>query len=323
MSNMTRVNRDTLIDLCLHFNKFIIALSAGLLLISCEKNDPVNRPLSGPVFIPDKELLLDLFRNGVDSDHDSIITYEEASGVHFLDLSNYFGPDITDLTGLEAFINLEILVIRCNKIPEMDLCANTALKEVYAYDNGLTSINVRGCRELTYLHIGSEGLCLRNRISSLDLAQNLKLKTLICNFNHLRELDLSNNVELENLLCQSNELTILDLSNNTSLLKLKAWGNELSELNISGCPVLRELDLALNRMVDVELNSNIALCFLDVSKNPLCALDISGNTSLNTLVVKDLPLLDTICVWTDPFPPPGLNIICERDSGLCFSTECQ
>ena len=292
------------------------------LFISCESDENESFLNKDPVHIPDTEFFRDLIWNGVDANGDSIITYGEAAAITFLNLSSYFGPDITDLTGIEAFTNLSILVCRCNKIASMDLSKNVSLREVYAYDNDLQSIDVSGCKELNYLHVGTDGLCLKNRLSSLDISNNKHLRTLICNNNLIEELDISTNPDFELLECHLNLITALDLSKNTKLNMLKMWGNQLSCLDVSDCTFLSELDFSLNQVCDVALGDNKYLVKLDVSRNPLYVLDISQNTSLKVLIIKDMPNLDSVCAWTYPFPPPEVTVISSDNSPILFSSAC-
>ncbi|MBO7139923.1 MAG: hypothetical protein J6W19_05040 [Prevotella sp.] len=59
--------------------------------------------------------------------------------------------------------------------------------------------------------------CSFNRLKTVDLSNNTKLKSLNIYGNQLTELDLSQNTLLENLYCYENQLTTLDLSQNKKL----------------------------------------------------------------------------------------------------------
>lgn len=49
--------------------------------------------------------------------------------------------------------------------------------------------------------------CSNNKLTSLDISRNQKLKTLYCVFNELTAIDVSKNKELASLSCSSNKLT--------------------------------------------------------------------------------------------------------------------
>lgn len=302
--------------------KFSILIFLAISLISCERNENDIYLTSEPVYIPDIEFLYHLIWNGVDTNKDSIITYKEAAAIEFLNLSSYCSPDITDITGIEAFPNLMTLVCRCNKIDTMDLSMNKSLREVYAYDNNLKFLDVSGCTELYYLHVGTEGLCLKNRLTSIDISNNKHLRTLYCGSNLLKELDISNNPEFEVLKCPLNLISKIDLSKSHKLDVLEIWGNQLSSIDVSKCSSLSVLDFSLNQIFEVTLENNINLIELDVSRNPLTTLDISQNTSLKLLIIKNMPFLESVCVWTSPFPPPGLNIASSDGSNILFTSNC-
>ena len=77
--------------------------------------------LAFPVFsqivsIPDTIFLFALIEEGVDTNEDSQISFSEAEVVTKLDVSGKGNPDqkrITDLTGIESFINVDTL--NCNR----------------------------------------------------------------------------------------------------------------------------------------------------------------------------------------------------------------
>jgi len=160
------------------------------------------------VYIPDSAFLAALIANGVDQNSDKLISYTEAEGKGSLLIPP---SGITDLTGLEAFIQLDSLSITLNPLEGIDLSGNRALR---------------------YLE------CSSCELTSLDLSNNLLLEELICNRNLLRDLDLSLNQSLVRLTCKNNLLTSLDLSANRNLIKMVSCGNQLTRLDISKHPTL-------------------------------------------------------------------------------------
>ena len=124
--------------------------------------DPINNE---PVDIPDRAFLYDLITLGIDTNGDSIISYSEAEAATSLDITNFYGNYISDITGIEAFKNLSSLIFRCNVIVELDLSNNTVLKQLIVFDNALQNIDVSNCIELEELHVGSEGYCEKNNHS--------------------------------------------------------------------------------------------------------------------------------------------------------------
>jgi Leucine-rich repeat (LRR) protein len=300
----------------------LVSMPFVLVQMSCERLDPNESQSEIPVNIPDPEFLFELIDDKIDTNRDSIISQKEAEAVTFLNLSNYFGPDITDLTGIEAFKNLQTLVCRCNKIADLDLSMNTKLQEVYAYDNDLRSIDVTGCKDLILLHVGYDGVCNKNKLTKLDISKNHKLKTLDCSYNLLTEIDVSNNQDLESLRCQVNQIIELDLSNNIHLEQLEVWTNQLKALDISICKSLTKLNFAVNQITDIVLENNTLLEKLNASKNFITILDVSNNPALKILIVKDMPTLKNICVESLSTLPVGLNIYSSDNNQYRLTSDC-
>lgn len=113
---------------------------------------------------------------------------------------------ISDLTGIEAFVNLPELRCWDNQLTTLDLTANTAL---------------------TYLD------CSGNQLTTLDLAANSNLAVLGCGYNQLTSLDLSMNSALYALRCYDNQITQLDLSMLPVLEKIECENNALTYLNLA------------------------------------------------------------------------------------------
>src|SRR5690606_11274092 len=109
--------------------------------------------------------------------------------------SDYYDGLIHDLTGLEAFINLESLTVSLTMVEELNVSTLANLKYLYCVGNMLTSIDVSNNPLLEYLDITSGGDVLpMNGFTDIDLSNNPNIHTLIAiggiskiNFNkHIR-----------------------------------------------------------------------------------------------------------------------------------------
>ncbi len=197
------------------------------------------------VYIPDghfKWALLTPDFNGygiIDTNGDGEIEYSEAAAVTHLYLDpsvlnglnapNYtntsqnnnpveFGP-INDLTGIEAFTNLQYLNVRYNNLTTLDLSNNVMLDTLYAEYNQLTTLQLGNNPHLKLL------LCTENNIQSLDVTQLTGLIELGCDQNEIDSLDLSNAPNLNFIDCVLNQLTYLDLRNGGNTIGVNATGN--------------------------------------------------------------------------------------------------
>jgi Leucine-rich repeat (LRR) protein len=163
----------------------VISLLLASFFIGCEKDEP--NPI---VQIPDSNFLNALIELGVDTNGDGIISTAEAEAVISLDVSD---NSISDMTGIEKFVNLDTLKCYSNQLTSLDFSNNTALIDLW---------------------------CSGNQLTTLDVSNNAALKHLVCTDNQLTSLIFSDNNALNYLFCDNNQLSTLDISNNTALERL-------------------------------------------------------------------------------------------------------
>lgn len=127
------------------------------------------------------------------------------------------------------------------------------------------------------------------------------LDTLNCAGNHLTSLDVSKSVALKSLFCQENAITILDVSQNAMLELLNCSDNQLDSLAVSNYPTLR---------------------WLYCNNNQLPSLVLTHSSALIGLYLNNMPSLHKVCVWTEPFPPAGVQIDTSNSPNLYFTMYC-
>ncbi|NHM06257.1 T9SS type A sorting domain-containing protein [Flavobacterium sp. CYK-4] len=159
------------------------------------------------VNIPDANFKSRLISLGIDSNTDGEIQFEEADAATTL---NLFNASISDLTGIEAFVNLTGL--NCST-------------------NNLTSLPISALNQLTNLN------CMANQITTLNLSSLTQLRDLFCSNNPLGTLDVQNMTNLTTLTCANNQLTSLNVSGCTALDILHADLNPIATLDISSSSV--------------------------------------------------------------------------------------
>ena len=120
------------------------------------------------VDIPDANFKNALISAGVDTSGDGEISQDEAEAIISLDV---WYKDISDMTGIEAFVNLDTLNCEDNQLINLDFSNNTALTELNCRENQLTSLDVSGCIALTDLDCGE------NQLTSLNVSNNTALKS--------------------------------------------------------------------------------------------------------------------------------------------------
>jgi hypothetical protein len=186
-----------------YFRKILVLIILIGLFVGCEKTKEEEI-----VHIPDSAFQNALIANDVDRDSDGLISYPEAEATETLLIPP---SGIKDLTGLEAFVNLDSLTITLNPLSGIDLSGNSVLR---------------------YLK------CIYCELTSVDISNNLLLEELILSRNLLSEIDISHNQSLTRLSIKNNLLTSLDLSANSGLTTMISCGNQLRRLDISMHPSL-------------------------------------------------------------------------------------
>ena len=203
--------------------KVLLFMLTVVLLSQCEKEMEPKKTLQS-VTIPDNNFLNALIELGVDTNGDSIISLTEADALTFLDVRD---ANISDMSGIEAFTNLDTLICIWNQLTSLDVSNNTTLTYLDCYRNQLTSLDVSDNIALELLSFG------HNRLISIDVSNNFALNSLYCSYNRLTSLDVSNNTALILLSCRCNYLTTLDISNNTDLEILGCRSNYFTTLDVS------------------------------------------------------------------------------------------
>ena len=117
----------------------------------------------GKIYIPDTNLELALIELGYDDIPDNYIDSNKVSEILVLDLSN---KQLTDLTGLENFINLENLDLSSNQLTQVPIVNFTNLKSLnlnnnlfsvldLSFNEKINSLNASNNSDLTCIKVGS------------------------------------------------------------------------------------------------------------------------------------------------------------------------
>ncbi|WP_304288829.1 C10 family peptidase [Porphyromonas uenonis] len=123
----------------------------------------------------------------------------------------------------------------------------------------------------------------RDQLTSLDVSGCKTLTYLDCSNNLLQSLDITHNEALTELFCMDNQLTSLDLSQARGLEMFACNGNALTLLNLSQCTNLVGLGVGRNQLTDIDVSQLKKLKFLECDDNQLTRLDVSHNGELQGL----------------------------------------
>ncbi len=307
------------------------------------------------VYIPDANFEQALIDEGIDTDgiiNQKILISDAESVDDDLRLEN---RNISSLTGIGAFKNIQRLYCEGNQITELDISnnkdlyylncegnllteldisKNTNLTKIRCASNQIEILDVRNNTKLDYLSCSGNPItsldvsnntvltllnCNNTNLSTLNLRNNLKLIDLGCDGNKLENLDISKNTKLTNLECDDNLLTSLDLSQNSSLIELWCRRNQLTDIIFSQNSSLTILECESNKLTNLDISKNSALIEVDCSLNELISLDASNNHNLTDLICESNQLfyLD----MRNGIAPDDIDLRAEFNNLTCINVD--
>ncbi|CAH8286597.1 gliding motility-associated-like protein [Mariniflexile fucanivorans] len=196
------------------------------------------------------------------------------NNVTYLDVSL---KNISDLTGIEDFINLTFLDCSENLLSNLNISQNTKLSQLFCSDNQLATIDVSNLIDLNIFW------CAKNQLTLLNVSQNTKLISLVCDTNQLSTLNVSKNTNLGVLICENNQISSIDITQNTLLSRFECGNNSISNLDISKNLSLVFFSCENNQLSILNTEINNALSTVNCSNNTLGELDFSKNSNLTSL----------------------------------------
>lgn len=254
------------------------------------------------VNIPDANLKSLLLSNA-DTNQDNQIQISEALAVNYLSVYGA-NPEITDLTGLDAFTNLTYLELRfLNITTPLSLSSFTHLESVYFFSTSFTSIDFSGMISLESVSMSStpvQTLTFNNlpnlatvsldslitsqiELSSLPLLTSLTINSL----NSLSTLNMSGLPSIKKLYFNTVSITNLDINTFNSLDEIDLVGLGITSLDISGLANLKKLTCNIRSLTSINTTGANALRYFYPSYCSLSSIDVSGMTLLEELDVSN------------------------------------
>lgn len=181
-----------------------------VLAVSCETNDDTNQNATPQAMtevpktaIPDAVFEEFLVNNNLDDVVDGEVTTSNLVLVTNLILDDL---NITDLTGIEDFPNLDNLWLQNTNLTQLDVSQNTLLKFLYFDNNNVSTLDVSDLPLLEKLSF------INNNISVVDISSNPNLQILDMEGNAISELNVAANQELFTLRTQGNPLVCITVN---------------------------------------------------------------------------------------------------------------
>ena len=210
----------------------------------------------------------------IDTNNDGQIQVSEAQQVYILGISY---SNISDLTGIQSFINLSQLTCNGNQLTSLNVSGMVNLLSIDCAYNLISNLNVSNLGNLQRIS------CHNNRLTNVDLSGIglTNLQSLYCQDNLLSNLNVIGLPALSILYCQGNLLTSLNVSNMNSLNILYCGYNSLVNLNISGLVNLSGLECQNNQLTSINFIGLNSLYYVNCSYNNLSAIDLSVRPNLD------------------------------------------
>ncbi len=206
-------------------------------------------------------------------------------------VTNLYVPSssLSDLTGIEDFLELETLTCSGSRLTNVDLSTNTQLRVVDFSNNDINTIDISNSLSLEELNLRG------NNLSSIDVTNNVALLELDLSGSDISSIDLSNNKALTSLDLSNNDMTSLDLSNNTDLIELEINSLQITTLDLSHNTFLEELICSYTTLTNLDISNNVALTYLECEEsNQLTSLDLSNLPLLDEVILNDNALLSAL-----------------------------
>ena len=269
--------------------------------------------------IPDSIFEQHLINLGYDNTLDNQVITDSISSIDTLIIIGFSGFEITNLSGIEDFSDLNYLDCSNNKIETLNLNLTANLKYLDCSSNSLDLLRIDSLNALDILK------CSFNNLTDLNTDGNGSLTVLECISNNIDFLNLDNNTFLATVRCAHNNLSTLDLSA-LDLYILQCEHNPITNINLANNSSLKHLTCHDNSLQTINLNNNMNLEWLSIKNsdllppnNDLSTLDLSANCNITNLYCNNNLNLHCIEVCDTALIN---NWIYNIDSQQYFSEDC-
>ena len=217
----------------------------------------------------------------------------QAPGDVLINETNF--PDVN----FQSYVYCELDENGDNILTKEEISAVTELNLNHDEHPPFTSLKgIEYFTSLEYLELSESAL------TSLDLSDNVALKTLVCTGCDLQYLNVAGcanletldchdcgltsldafyNEKLTDLDCSDNQITYLSLSDNPDLIRLDCSNNQITWLYVRYATDLVSVDCSGNQLSTINVSNNKALTSLSCGSNQLTSIDLSNNTALTLL----------------------------------------
>lgn len=208
----------------------------------------------------------------LDANGNGEIEVGEASAAYFLNIS---GANISNLSGLEYFVNLKTLQCSNNPLNTFDAALVPNLKTLMTWQNNLATLDVSSLTALEHLSTES------NPLTSLNVAGLSNLKELWITGSSLSSLDLSGLTTLREFVSTGAPLATADLTNLIAAEYVSIEGSQLTSIDLSSSPLVQQIAIQGNSLLEsINLKNGVVM-------QPVADSGINNNPNLQTICVDE------------------------------------
>ncbi|QBZ96904.1 DUF7619 domain-containing protein [Flavobacterium sangjuense] len=237
------------------------------------------------VTIPDANFKAKLIDLGVDSNNDGNIQTLEAEAISNL---NLFNSNISDLTGISSFINLQTLNCIQNQLITLEISNMYSLQSLSCGSNSIVSLNLTGLPSLTFFS------CTDNTsLTSLTINSMLNLQTVNAYNCSLTSVSIINVPNLNDVYLYNNQLSSINI-NSPSLIILSLNNNNFTNFTSTNLPNLKTLHITNNPLVSFDIINKAIFNNFACDNTYLTALDFYEFPQLGSLRCENISSLTSI-----------------------------
>lgn len=287
---------------------FLIAMM--LLSTTCASAQIVN--------IPDtafKRLLLayrwdwGLYNQQIDKDNDGEISMQEASVVPFFTMmyttDSTMWHNVKDLTGLEAFVNLDLLSIRHTNATTINLSTMTNIRQVDIANNyNLQSIDLRNNHKIEQLTMSYLDSTTVLRIGTMDSLSGLQMQYVKFDSFPFRNYPRLTGITLLETKIKKVDISNLHFLRDITIYRAPVNGysfNYLEELNVSNCDKLKSISVIAEKLSQLDISSCFNLTSLYIQSDSLSELNVKNGNGFDRFECYNNNPLRGINICADEF----------------------
>lgn len=249
----------------------------------------------------------------IDTNGDGEIQVSETLPIKGLNIIN---SNVVNLTGIQAFTNLEIFDCTNNQITNIEVINSlTTLKVFKCISSGFTTLNLSTLTNLQTIDCSANNLasinltgltnlreiiCVNNDLQNLELEPSANLELIQCNLNNITNINVSQLPNLKTLICQDNAIANLDVSNNANLESLYCGNLNFNNVNVSNLVNLKLLWLTKSLQTSLNLSNNPLLDEVKIINTNIATIDLS-NTKVDFGIIQNNSSLTFLNLKNDVF----------------------